>query len=102
MKKEKKPETRISRKGRTTPHQALYDAFLKKLISAREEAGLTQREVSAIMGRSHSFLSKCETGERSIEVFELLQIAQIYGKPAQYFLDLDRPQPRKAGAVGGA
>ena len=85
----KKPETRISRKGRTTPHQALYDRFLEKLISAREEAGLTQREVSARMGRAHSFLSKCETGERSIEVFELLQLAQIYDKPPQFFLSPD-------------
>jgi transcriptional regulator with XRE-family HTH domain len=89
VKKQKKPETRISRKGRTTPHQVLYDRFLEKLISAREEAGLTQRDVSARMERAHSFLSKCETGERSIEVFELIQLAQIYGKPPQYFLDSD-------------
>jgi transcriptional regulator with XRE-family HTH domain len=93
------PQTRMSRKGRTTPPQALYDAFLERLIFAREEAGLTQREVSARMGRSHSFLSQCETGERSIEVFELLQIAQLYGKPPQYFLDLDRPQTRKVWAI---
>lgn len=89
MKKEKKPETRISRKGRTTPHQALYDRFLQKLILAREEVGLTQREVSARMARPHSFLSKCETGERSIEVFELIQLAQIYKKSPQYFLNPD-------------
>ena len=89
MKKQKQPETRISRKGRTTPHQALYNRFIEKLISAREKAGLTQREVSARMGRAHSFLSKCETGERSIEVFELIQLAQIYEKPPQYFLDPD-------------
>lgn len=79
----------MSRKGRTTQHQALYDRFLEKLISAREEAGLTSREVCARMGRAHSFLSKCETGERSIEVFELIQLAQIYDKPPQYFLTPD-------------
>ena len=89
MKKQKKPETRVSRKGRTAQHQALYDKFIEKLISAREEAGLTQREVSARMGRAHSFLSKCETGERSLEVFELIQLAQIYDKPAQHFLMSD-------------
>lgn len=89
MRKQKKPETRISRKGRTTPHQALYDRFLQKLIAAREEAGLTQRAVSVRMGRAHSFLSKCETGERSIEVFELIQLAQVYEKPPQYFLNPD-------------
>ena len=37
MKAEKrKPESRVSRKGRTTPYQALYDAFLERLIAARE------------------------------------------------------------------
>jgi transcriptional regulator with XRE-family HTH domain len=89
VKKQKKPETRVSRKGRTAHHQALYDRFLEKLIVAREKTNLTQREVSARMGRAHSFLSKCETGERSIEVFELIQLAQIYEKPPQYFLDPD-------------
>lgn len=84
--KQEKSETRVSRKGRTTKHQALYDGFLRKLILAREETGLTQREISARMGRAHSFLSKCETGERSIEVFELIQLAQIYGKAPQHFL----------------
>lgn len=94
MKVEKKPESRVSRKGRITPYQALYDAFLERLIAAREESGLTQREVGKLLGRSHSFLSKCETGERSIEVFELLQIAEVYKKPPYYFLDLER-SPRK-------
>jgi ribosome-binding protein aMBF1 (putative translation factor) len=86
VKKPAKAETRKSRKARTTPLQALYDSFLQKLISAREEAGLTQREVSTRMGMAHSFLSKCETGERRIDVVELLQLAQIYAKPPQYFL----------------
>ena len=89
MKKQKKSETRVSRKGRTAQHQALYDRFIEKLIEAREEAGLTSREVSVRMGRAHSFLSKCETGERTIEVLELIQLAQIYDKPPQYFLAPD-------------
>ena len=97
MKEEKrKPESRVSRKGRITPYQALYDAFLERLIAAREEMGLTQREVGKLLGRSHSFLSKCETGERSIEIFELLQIAEIYKKPPHYFLELSPSIAKKA------
>ena len=46
---------------------------------------MTQREVSASLGLSHSFLSKCETGERRVDVIELLQLAKLYGKPLQYF-----------------
>jgi transcriptional regulator with XRE-family HTH domain len=89
MGKARKPETRRSRKARTAPFQATYDAILQKLILAREEAGFNQREVSKHMGFSHSFLSKCETGERRIDMMELLELAKLYGKPPQYFLSSD-------------
>ena len=61
--------------------------FLQRLILAREEAGLTQREVSARMGMAHSFLSKCETGERRVDVMEFLQLTKLYGKSLDYFLE---------------
>jgi len=48
---------------------------------------LTQREVSTRMGRAHSFLSKCETGERRVDVLELIQLARLYRKPLRYFFD---------------
>ncbi|MGH9343785.1 MAG: helix-turn-helix domain-containing protein [Terriglobia bacterium] len=79
-------KTRKSRKARSMPLQEAYDAFLERLIAARREANLTQREVSALMGRPHTFLSKCESGERSVDVVELLQLAAIYQKPVSYFL----------------
>jgi transcriptional regulator with XRE-family HTH domain len=63
--------------------------LLQKLVKAREAKGLTQREVSTRMGMSHSFLNKCETGERSIDVMELLQLAELYGKSPEYFLKGD-------------
>jgi transcriptional regulator with XRE-family HTH domain len=55
------------------------------LISAREEAGLTQREVSLRLGMAHSFMNKCESGERSLDVAELWAISKIYGKPVSFF-----------------
>ena len=66
-----------------------YNAFLQKLKAAREEAGLTQREVSEKLGLSHTFLNKCETGERRVDVIELIQLAELYGKPPQFFLNSD-------------
>jgi transcriptional regulator with XRE-family HTH domain len=83
--KSKPSETRKSRKARTAPHQQTYDTLLRLLSEARQKAGLTQREVSAALGRSHSFVSKCETGERSVDVIDLLQLARLYEKPMQYF-----------------
>lgn len=83
----KAADSRKTRKARTAPFQETYDEILQKLIKAREEAGMNQREVSAALGHSHSFLSKCETGERRIDVMELLQMAKLYRKPPSYFLD---------------
>jgi transcriptional regulator with XRE-family HTH domain len=79
-------ETRKSRKARTVPFQKSYDTLLERLIKAREEVGLSQREVSEQMGMSHSFLSKCETGDRRIDLMEFLQLAKLYRKPPQFFL----------------
>jgi transcriptional regulator with XRE-family HTH domain len=80
-------ETRKSRKARTAPFQARYDGFLAKLISAREEAGLTQRDVALQLGMFHSWISKTESGDRRLDVMELMLLAELYGKPPQYFLD---------------
>ncbi len=89
MRTPRRTETRKSRKARTAPFQATYEAFLQKLRSTRVEVGLTQREVSEKLGLSHSFLNKCETGERRVDVMELIQLAQLYGKPPQFFLNSD-------------
>jgi transcriptional regulator with XRE-family HTH domain len=62
-----------------------YDRGLSRLISARQEAGLTQREVSLKLGMAHSYLNKCESGERTIDVAELWAICKIYKKPMSYF-----------------
>ncbi len=38
-----------------------------------------------MMGRSPNFMTKCESGQRSIDVMELMELAQIYGKPINHF-----------------
>jgi hypothetical protein len=50
---------------------------------------MTQREISLRLGMAHSFLSKCETEERRIDVIEFIQLGQLYGKPTGYFLEVD-------------
>jgi len=70
-------------------YQRAYQAFLKRLIKARHDAGYLQEEVSNRLGKPHSFISKCELGERRLDIIELQQIAQIYGKTIHYFLGDD-------------
>jgi len=90
VKKAKPSETRKSRKARTTKFQDAYDTLLERLVTARQKAGLTQHEVSALMGRSPNFMTRCESGDRSIDVMELLELAQIYKKPIGHFFPVRR------------
>ena len=67
-------------------HEA-YKNFLARLIDARKQAGLTQVEVAKRLGRAHSFISKCELGERRVDFVELQQLAKIYNKDLSFFRD---------------
>lgn len=53
---------------------------------AREEAGLNQKELSKKLGISQSTLSNYEKGKRRLYLAQLQQIADILGRPIEYFL----------------
>ena len=82
------PQSQSVNKG-DAAYQRAYQAFLKRLIKARHDAGYLQEEVANRLGKPHSFISKCELGERRLDVIELQQIAKIYGKTVNYFLGED-------------
>jgi transcriptional regulator with XRE-family HTH domain len=63
-----------------------YQAFLQRLRAARKEAGLTQEEVSIKLNVHQSYVSKCESGERRVDVVELDEFAQLYQKSFEDFL----------------
>ena len=63
-----------------------YREFLDRLRAARHEAGLTQEEVGRRLQKPQSFVSKCESGERRVDVVELERFAALYDKPLTYFL----------------
>jgi transcriptional regulator with XRE-family HTH domain len=66
-------------------HSDRYQAFLTRLRAARREAGLTQQEVAAQLGVPQSYISKCESGERRVDVIELTDFAALYNKSLSYF-----------------
>ena len=63
-----------------------YERFLQSLRNAREEAGLTQIEAARKLCRPQSFVSKCESGERRVDVVELVQFCRVYGITPGNFL----------------
>jgi transcriptional regulator with XRE-family HTH domain len=65
---------------------AEYRRFLIRLREARMKARLTQADAARRLGKPQSFLSKCESGERRVDVVELKQLAGIYRKPLSWFV----------------
>ncbi len=70
----------------STVHSARYKEFLKRLRAARVDAGLTQIDVARALRKPQSFVSKCESGERRVDVIELERFAGVYNKLLTYFL----------------
>ena len=58
---------------RSSRHRALINVP----VTARQEAGLTQRELAARLKRSNSFVWKIEAGERQVNVLEFMEIAKL-------------------------
>ena len=67
-------------------HSHAYERFLRLLRAAREAAGLTQVQVARKLGRPQSYVSKCESGERRVDVIELSQFARLYRRPLRSFV----------------
>jgi transcriptional regulator with XRE-family HTH domain len=66
-------------------HSALYAEFLRIFRETRQRAGLTQVEVATRLGQTQSFVSKCERGERRIDVAELHAFCAAFGLSLRQF-----------------
>lgn len=53
-----------------------YAVFLEHLRSARKAAGLTQQELAERLRETQTFVSKCERGDRRIDISELYEFCQ--------------------------
>lgn len=61
------------------------------LVQAREEAGLTQKQVADTGIVSQTEISKIENGQRKVEFVVLVKLAELYGKKLDFF------KPKKKG-----
>lgn len=53
-----------------------YESLQKVLVEARQSKGLTQTEIATRLGKSQSFVSKYESGDRRLDVVEFLEVCQ--------------------------
>ena len=63
-----------------------HNAIVEHLKKARIESGLGQVEVAKKLGKTQSYLSKIESGQRRFDVLQLKEFAKIYKKPLDFFI----------------
>lgn len=76
----------MAQKQPRSVHSAEYRAFVTRLRRARRERGMTQWLAADKLGRTQSYIAKCESGERSVNAVELQEFARLYRKKVTYFL----------------
>ena len=63
-------------------HTKEYTALRAELRAARENAGLSQRDLAAKLDVQHSWVAKVEAGERRIDIVELAWFFSACGADA--------------------
>lgn len=67
-------------------YDARYVEVLSKLRLARRVVGMSQASLAFKLGRSQSYVSKVESGERRIDVVELIDLCNALGVGVQEIL----------------
>ncbi len=55
------------------------EALCQALVDARTKAGLSQKELAVKLRHHQSFVARVESGERRIDVVELIQLSRAIG-----------------------
>lgn len=73
----------------------------EKIREAREEKGLTQKELADFLGYSPMGISHFENGIREMKISDIQKIAGYFGKDLAYFLSSGLTMFRAEGGAGG-
>lgn len=60
--------------------------IIEQLKKARNDAGFDQEKVAKLLGKTQSYVSKIEAGQRRIDIVQLKEFAKIYKKELGYFI----------------
>ena len=64
-----------------------YKQFLSLLKQARQSRGISQEALAEMLGQTQSFVSKCERGERRLDLIEARRFAKAIGIPLADLVD---------------
>jgi len=68
-------------------YQDEHKKIVARLKQARFESGLGQVEIAEMLGRTQSYVSKIESGQRRFNVLQLKEFAKHYKKPLDFFIE---------------
>lgn len=63
-----------------------HQIIVERLKQARLDIGLGQIEVARKLGKTQSYLSKIESGQRRFDVLQLKDFSRIYKKDISFFI----------------
>ena len=69
-----------------------YEEIGKRIQKAREEAGISQWELSSRLGVTQAALSNYELGKRRLNLVTLERLAEELARPLGYFLEDSEPE----------
>lgn len=73
-------------KSQKTIFRPEYKILIEKLIKARKDSKLTQKEIADKLGWRQDYISKIESIQRRIDVIELIDLAKILNKKIEFFI----------------
>lgn len=74
-------------------HGNVYRILRERLVGAREAAGLTQVDLALKLGKSQSFVSKYEQGERRLDIADFVSICTKLGvTPSEILAGIGGPK----------
>lgn len=56
-------------------HDSRYRWVIEQLVEARKRKGMTQSDVAEGLGKPQQYVSRYETGERRLDMFEFIDVA---------------------------
>ncbi|SFV38567.1 HTH-type transcriptional regulator / antitoxin HipB [Devosia crocina] len=67
-----------------SPRQLL---LVQRIIEARKAAGMTQAELAGRLGRHQPFIANIESGQRRVDLVELIELAGLVGLDLHHVID---------------
>jgi transcriptional regulator with XRE-family HTH domain len=76
----------VAKTGSGSIYTREYQIFIERLVAARHQVGLTQRELAIKLGKTYSYVAKVERPSVRMDIFQIRQYLDAVGMPFLEFM----------------